>query len=262
MNTMLRVARYGARDLLRSRWLIAYGAFFFLATTLLLRFSDTESKALLSLVNVALLVVPLANIVFGAMYLYASREFVELLLSQPVRRTHLFAGQCLGLALPIAAASVAGIVLPLLLQRVSGASLAIGLTVAFIAAALGAVFTALAAVIAYAIEDRVRGLVVAIGAWMALAIVYDALVLMAAMQFADYPLERSMLAAMIANPIDLARVTLLTRFDVAALLGYTGAVFQRFLGGAAGLTVAAGAALLWLAVPTWIGARLFHHKDF
>ena len=261
MSVVIRVARYGARDLLRSRWLIAYGAFFFLATTLLLRFSDTEGKALLSLMNVVLLVVPLANIVFGAMYLYASREFVELLLAQPVRRGQLFAGQCLGLALPIAAASVLGIVLPLLFQRVSGASLAIGLTLAVTAAVLGAVFSALAAIIAYAIEDRVRGLVVAIGTWMALAVVYDALVLMAAMRFADYPLERAMLTAMIANPIDLARVTLLTRFDVAALLGYTGAVFQRFLGGAVGLGVAAGAALLWLAAPTWIGARLFHNKD-
>ena len=262
MNTTLRVARYGARDLMRSRWLIAYGAFFFVATTLLLRFSDTESKALLSLVNVVLLVVPLANIVFGAMYLYASREFVELLLSQPVRRTQLFAGQCLGLTLPIALAGALGIGAPLLLHRVSGPALGIGLTLAVVAALLGAVFTALAAVIAYAVEDRVRGLAVAIGVWLGLAVAYDALVLMAAMQLADYPLERGMLAAMIANPIDLARLLLLTRFDVAALLGYTGTLFQRFLGGATGLVLAGGAAILWITAPALAGARLFHRKDF
>ena len=65
-----------------------------------------------------------------------------------------------------------------------------------------------------------------------------ALVLLAAVQFADYPLERPMLALMIANPIDLARLVLLLHFDVAALLGYTGAVFERFVGGALGLVVA------------------------
>jgi Cu-processing system permease protein len=262
MNTTVRIARYGMRDLVRSRWLIAYGMFFFLATTALLRFSDTESKALLSLVNVVLLVVPLGNIVFGTMYLYASREFVELLLAQPIRRTQLFAGQCIGLALPIAAAAVVGIGAPLVFHGATGGALAIGLILALVAALLSAVFTALAAVIAYAIEDRVRGLAVAIAVWLALAVVYDALVLMAAVQFADYPLERPMLAAMIANPIDLARLLLLTRFDVAALLGYTGAVFQRFFGGTGGLMVATGAVALWVAVPALAGARLFHRKDF
>jgi Cu-processing system permease protein len=92
-------------------------------------------------------------------------------------------------------------------------------------------------------------------------VLYDAAVLIAVVQFADYPLERPMLLAMLANPIDLARVLMLEQFDVAALLGYTGAVFQRFLGGAGSL-VAASAILLWIALPAVAGARLFHRKDF
>ena len=106
-----------------------------------------------------------------------------------------------------------------------------------------------------------RGLAAAIGVWLALAVIYDAIVLMAAMRFADYPLEKAMLAAMIANPIDLARLFLLTQFDTAALLGYTGAVFHRFFGGA-GALVALIAVLLWVALPAVLGARLFHRKDF
>lgn len=262
MSTTLRIATYGIRDLVRSRWLIAYAAFFFLSTFALLRFSDTETKALLSLVNVVLLVVPLANIVFGAMYLYASREFVELLLSQPVRRAQLFAGQFVGLVVPVAAASVLGIGAPLLLAGASSGSLRIGAVIALVAVLLSAIFTALAAVVAYGIEDRVRGLATAIGIWLLLAVVYDAAVLMAAVQLADYPLERGMLAAMTANPIDLARLVLLTRFDTAALLGYTGAVFQRFFGGTLGALIALGAVVLWVAWPAVLGARLFHRKDF
>jgi Cu-processing system permease protein len=264
MITTLKIARYGVRDLIRSRWLIAYASFFLIATAMLLRFSDTPTKAMLSLVSVVLLVVPLANIVFGTMYLYAVREFVELLLAQPVRRTQLFAGLYLGLTLPVAAAAVVGIGVPLVAQGSGGGgdTLAIGLLLALVATLLSAVFTAIATVIVYAVEDRVRGLSVAMGAWLVLAVVYDALVLMAAMQFADFPLERPILAAMIANPIDLARMLLLQHFDVAALLGYTGAVFQQFFGGTGDQLVAAGAVVLWVAAPALAGARLFHRKDF
>ena len=46
----------------------------------------------------------------------------------------------------------------------------------------------------------------AIGAWLLLAVVYDAAVLMTALHFADYPLERPMLGLMLANPIDLSRL--------------------------------------------------------
>jgi len=257
-----KIASYGVRDLVRSRWLLAYAGFFLIATWALLRFSDTEGKALLSLVNVVLLVVPLANLVFGAMYLYGAREFVELLLAQPVRRRELFAGLYLGLMLPVAGAAVFGIGVPLLFQASSPATLRTAGLLAVMCVALSAVFTGIAAVIAYSIEDRVRGLASALGVWLLLAVVYDGLVLMAAMQFAEYPLERPMLAMMIANPIDLARLVLLLQFDVAALLGYTGAVFERFFDASTGLIVAGGAIALWVAVPALAGARLFRRKDF
>jgi Cu-processing system permease protein len=262
MNTVKRIARFGIRDLVRSRWLLGYAAFFAVATTLLIRFSDTEQKALLSLVNVVLFVVPLASIVFGSMYLYGAREFVELLLAQPVPRRRLFAGLFLGLTLPLAGAVVAGIGVPLVLGGASATTLRLAAILASLAVALSVVFTGLAAVITYRIEDRVRGLATALGAWLTLAIVYDALTLMLATQLADYPIERPMLVAMIANPIDLARLLLLFQFDVAALLGYTGAVFQRFFEGATGVAVATGAITLWTLGPAFAGARLFHRKDF
>jgi Cu-processing system permease protein len=262
MSVVLRIARFGVRDLARSRWLAAYAAFFAVATWALFRFSDTEQKALLSLVNVALFVVPLASVVFGAIYLYGSREFVELMLAQPVARRQLFAGTYLGLVLSLAGASALGIGIPLALVSRSGASLAPAITLVAMVAALSATFTGLASVIAYRIEDRVRGLATALGAWLLLAVAYDGLVLMAATQFADYPIERAMLGAMIANPIDLARLLLLFRFDVAALLGYTGAVFQRFFGATTGAVIAAGALAAWVVIPAAFGRRLFHRKDF
>jgi Cu-processing system permease protein len=260
--TVRKIARYGVRDLAQSRWLAGYAGFFAIATWALLRFSDTESKALLSLVNVVLLVVPLANLVFGAMYLYSAREFVELLLAQPVRRRELFAGLYFGLTIPVAAAAIVGMGVPLALQATSRPALEAGVLIAVMCVALSAVFTGIAAVIAYRIDDRVRGLATALGVWLTLGVVYDGLVLVVAVQLADYPLERPMLALMIANPIDLARLVLLLHFDVAALLGYTGAVFERFFAGGTGVVVAASAIALWAAVPALLGSRLFRRKDF
>ena len=262
MNTTLRIASYAARDLLRSRWLAAYAGFFLLSTFVLLQFSDSQTKAMLSLVNVVLLIVPLANVVFGTMYLQSSREFVELLLAQPIRRRQLFAGLYLGLTGPVSLAIVAGIAVPLMFVGASRETLAAGAVLAIMAVALGGVFTGIAAVVAYGFEDRVRGIVTAIGSWLLLAVVYDALVIMAATRLAEYPIERPMLVAMFANPIDLARLVMLTRFDVAALLGYTGALFQQLLGGAFGLAIAVAVFALWAVVPTLAGARLFHNKDF
>lgn len=71
-----------------------------------------------------------------------------------------------------------------------------------------------------------------------------------------------MLGAMLLNPVDLARVVLLLRFDVAALLGYTGAVFQQFFDGARGIAIALGALLLWVIGPLALAARAFARKDF
>jgi Cu-processing system permease protein len=46
------------------------------------------------------------------------------------------------------------------------------------------------------------------------------------------------------------------------LLGYTGAVFERFFDASTGLLVAGSAIALWVAVPALTGARLFRRKDF
>ena len=87
-----QIARPQVRNVARSKWLPCYAAFFLLATEGLLRFTGGDEKTLLSLSNVVLFVVPLVTIVFGIIYLYNSREFIELLLAQPLKRRTVFAG--------------------------------------------------------------------------------------------------------------------------------------------------------------------------
>jgi Cu-processing system permease protein len=84
MTTTLRVLRYEASNVLRGKGVIAWGLLFIAIGEALLRFGGDDSRALLSLVNIVLFVVPLVSLVFGAMYLYGAREFNEMLLAQPV----------------------------------------------------------------------------------------------------------------------------------------------------------------------------------
>ncbi len=261
-GTALRIATYELRNVARSRWLLAYVLFFTLATDALLRFGGGGGRALLSLASVVLFVTPLVGLVFGTTYLHDAREFTELLLAQPVGRGRLFAGLYLGLAVPLAAAVAVGISLPFAWHGTEDSAQRATLVVlAACAVALTLAFVALAFLVAVRADDRVRGLGVAVGLWLLLSLLYDGVVLVGVALLADYPIERPALALMLANPIDLARVLLLLRFDTGALQGYTGAVFTQFFGGA-GAAVAAAALLLWVLVPVAFGLRAFRRKDF
>lgn len=263
MNTIRRVARYEASNVLRSRWVITYALFFLAATEGLLRFTGGSDRALLSVASIVLFVAPLVTIVYGTVYLYGAREFTELLLAQPVRRWHVFAGLYLGLSVPLSAALAAGVALPFAFHGVDDPAARGSLLLLVLAGvALTGIFTAFAFLIALHFEDRLRGLGAAIGLWLVLGLFYDGLVLFLAALLADHPMEKPILALVLANPLDLARVLLLLRFDIAALMGYTGAVFQRFFAGGAGMAASGAALVLWLAAPLVLGARAFRRKDF
>ena len=263
LRATVKIVQYVLRDVTRGRWLPGYAAFFLLLTETLIRFGSGGAQALLSVANVTLLATPLVGIIFGTMYLYNAREFNELLLAQPVDRRQLFAGLYLGLALPLVLAFVVGVGLPVLVHGITEASDRVTLAVLLVmGSGLTLVFLAIAFVIAMWTEDRVRGLGAAIAVWLTASVLYDGAVLLVATAFAEYPLEKAMLALMLLNPVDLARVVLLLQFDVAALMGYTGAVFERFFGGSAGLAIAGAALLLWIALPAALGLRLFRRKDF
>ncbi len=263
MSTTSKVLKYQLRDVLRSRWVVGYALLFLLLTMALFRFGGDTQRVVLSLMNVVLLLIPLVSLLFGTLYLYHQREFIELLLAQPVGRGSLFAGLYAGLAGPLALAFVVGIGLPCAIYGASDPTSAASLAVLVATGVmLTLVFTALACLVALAFEDRATGLGVALLLWLGAAVLYDGVVLLIAVVFADYPLELPMIGLTLANPIDLGRVLLLLRFDIAALMGYTGAVFERFFGSAGGGLLSAAALLLWTAVPLAIGLRRFRRKDF
>jgi Cu-processing system permease protein len=259
----LKIARYQLQDVVRSRWILFYGVFFLVITDALFRFGGSGERVLLSLLNVVLIAIPLVSIVLGAMYLYASREFTELLLSHPVRRRSLFQGLFLGLVLPLSLAFVLGIALPFWAH--GGVFQSGWGPIGFLLATgvlLTVVFAALAFVVALATEDRIKGLGLCLGLWILFAVVFDGLVLLAVYLLGDFPMERVVIALSMLNPVDLGRILLLLNFDISALMGFTGAVFQQFFGSLQGKVVTAASLFLWAAAPLILGMRMFGRKNF
>jgi Cu-processing system permease protein len=259
----LRIARYTLRDVFRSRWVLLYGAFFLVITDALFRFGGGGERVLVSLMNVVLIAVPLVALVLGAMFLYGSREFVELLLSQPVKRRSLFGGLFAGLALPMAAAFLVGTGLPFLYfggvgEGEAGAiALLLGTGVL-----LTLVFCAVAFLVALLTEDRVKGLGIALVLWFFFAVVFDGLLLVGIHLLGDFPVDRWVVGAVFANPVNLGRVLLLLNFEISAMMGFTGAVFQRFFGSGMGQALTVTALLAWVLVPAGLGLRAFCRKNF
>jgi Cu-processing system permease protein len=259
----LKIARYQLQDVLRSRWIIFYGLFFLVLTDALFRFGGAGERVLLSLMNIVLIAVPLVASVLGAMYVYSSREFTELLLSQPVRRKTLFGGLFLGLTLPLSAAFVVGIVLPFVFHGgFAGGHFAPVALLIGTGLLLTWVFTSIAFLIATRFEDRIKGLGAALATWVFFTIVFDGLILLAIHLFAEYPMEYPVIAMSLLNPVDIGRILLTLNFEISALLGFTGAVFQRFFGSGLGQFLTVAALLTWIAVPLMLSMRAFERKNF
>lgn len=263
MQQTLKVLRYELRNLIRSRWVLLIGVFFFLSSEAMFRFGADPAKALVSLMNIILIVVPLMSLILGVIYFYHSREFVELLLAQPIMRSSIYLGKIIGLAMALSIVFVLGLGLPFLLHGAGFAgywasfAVVVGVGCAFIM-----IFTSIAFMVATIHEDKIKGFGTAILLWLYLAVIYDALILLAIYAFREYPLERALIGLAMLNPVDLGRILILLRLDISALMGYTGAVFKHFYGSGAGAGLSGAMLALWLAVPLTIGLTKFHRKDF
>lgn len=263
MSTARKVLRYELQNVRRSRAVLVYGILLLVSTHALLHFAGGGPRTILSLLNIVLIFVPLVSLVFGTVYLHGAREFIELLLAQPVGRRPLFAGLWGGLTLPLVLAFVLGVGLPFTWNAGLGDGFLAPLALLLLAGSLlTAAFTAIAMWIATRFADRARGLGVALAVWALVAIAWDALILAMVASLGDWPLEVPLLALSLANPVDATRVGLIVALDAPALMGYTGAVMQRSLGARGAMLLVLLALVLWVVIPLVLARRRFLRQDF
>ena len=254
---MRGITKFVIIDILKNRIILIYTLILCVFSWSIFSLEDNTSKGIMSLLNVILLTVPLVSIIFGNIYMYNSAEFIELLVSQPVKRSAIWSSLFLGLTLALNTSFFIGIGLPVLLFVPSMT----GITVIFSGMLITTVFVSIAMLCAILMRDKARGIGLSIMIWLFLSLIYDGLVLFFMFQYADYPIEKPMAILAAFNPIDLARIQVLLQVDVAVLMGYTGAIFKKMFGTSIGLMVSLFIMFLWIMLPYLLSLRLFNKKD-
>ncbi|MCI0448414.1 MAG: ABC transporter permease subunit [Chlorobi bacterium] len=256
--TTVKILKYVIYDILRSRIVIGYTILLFAVTYGIIYTGKDASKAIISLLNVVMLVVPLVSIIFGTIHFYNSREFMQMMLALPVKRKNIFWAEYLGLSFALSISFTLGVGLPLLIYGASAASLYL----IFSGAALSFIFTSLSFLASVINNDKTRGIGLSLIIWFYTAIIFDAIVLMIYFLFSDYPLEKFTVIISALNPIDLARILVLLKMDISALMGYTGATLRLFFGSAFGTVFSFAFLIIWILAPTAIALKVFNRKNF
>ncbi|WP_321538509.1 hypothetical protein [Flavobacterium piscinae] len=106
---MNRIIKIILTDILKNKIVLVYTIVLSLLSWSAFGLEDNSAKGLLTILNVILFTVPLVSILFTTIYLYNSSEFIELLLSQPIKRNKIWQSLFFGLS--------ASMVLAFLLER-------------------------------------------------------------------------------------------------------------------------------------------------
>lgn len=254
---MIRILKYVILDILKNKIVIAYTIMLALFSWSAFGLEDNAAKGLLTVLNIMLLTVPLMSVLFATIYVYNSGEFIELLVSHPVKRSKIWQALFTGLSASMVTAYILGAGIPLLIF----ADWDIALMMVTVGSALSVIFVALAFLSSIITRDKAKGIGTSIMLWLYFALLFDGLVLFLFFQFADYPIEKAVVLLSALSPIDLSRILILLKLDVSAMLGYTGAVFKNSFGSDWGLVISFMLLCLWVLVPFYVSLKKFKNKD-
>lgn len=254
---MTKLVKYVLYDILKSKVILGYTFFLLTVSFGLFQLEENESKAILGLLNIVLIVVPLIGMIFTTIHYYNSYEFIELMLSQPLSRRKILLSEFSGVSLSLLSAFFIGVGIPVLVFSFDATGISLLLT----GGALTVIFTSIAFLAAVKARDKARGIGFALLLWFFFALIYDGIVLLILFSFSDYPMEKFTLVLSALNPIDLARISIMLKMDISALMGYTGALYKDFFGSSKGILFTASVMALWAAVPIWRALVCFKKKD-
>lgn len=254
---MKKILKYVVFDIVQNKIVLIYTVLLLVISLSIFNLENNPAKGLLSLLNIILIIVPLICIIFSTIYIYNSSEFIELLVSQPIKRKAIWLSIFSGLATSLAVAFFIGAGVPILLYHADATGIMMIATGLF----LTVVFVSIAMLAAGLTRDKAKGIGLSILLWLYFSLIFDALVLFILFQFQDYPLEKIMVFLSFLNPIDLARIQILLLMDISALMGYTGAIFREFFGTGTGVVISFIGLSFWIIIPILTSLKKFKKKD-
>jgi Cu-processing system permease protein len=255
----MKILKYECLNILRNKWLIVYTLLITVLTLALIIVGGSFSKALLSISNVIVVLVPLVSLLFTVVYWYYNEKYTEMLLTQPLSRKSIFFARFAALAGSQSLSVGIGLMVPFLFYN--GLSKGVFLNV-LVAILLTITFVAIGLWIAMNLNDRMKGVGVALGVWFFFSVVYDGLILLLLISLREYPLDYVSGILGMINPIGLSRVMLLMFHNGSLLLGYAGSLAYKLLTQGTGYLVAVMVAAIWLVVPLSLAKAKMIKKDF
>ena len=218
------------------------------------------TRTAVSLLSLALYLLPLVGLVLGAHAFGVEDGGTELLLVQPIGRTTVLLGRASGLAATLGLIAAVGFGLAgAVVLLTAGPSGLLG----YLLMAAGSTAVGLAG-LALGVRSRQRlsAVAKALVAWVVLAVLFD-FAAIAMLQFVgDGEPGTLLLALLAANPIDGMRAMGLVGLGADVLLGPTGAALSRLLSPTGGGALVVGSLLAWCLLPLALAARSFRLRDF
>ncbi len=254
---MSRISKIILSDILKNKIILIYTLILAVLSWFSFGLEDSTAKGMLTILNVILFTVPLVAILFSTIYIYNSSEFIELLLSQPIKRGKIWISLFVSLSAALVIAFLVGVGIPLLVYSFD----INGLIMLVMGVLISVIFVSLSFLSAIFNRDKARGIGSAIIIWLFFALLFDGLVLFLLFQFSEYPVEKPMIFLASFNPIDLARIHMLLHLDASAMMGYTGALFKEYFGDVWGTVVSLILLILWIIIPFFISFKKFIKKD-
>ena len=267
--------RQEIRLAVRSRWMIAFAVVFAVLALLVSAAGyiltgghglQDFARTAASLVELVVLLVPLASLVFGVMALTPEPGAAELLFSQPIARRTILGSRLVGLWLALVGAEAFGFGASglVLFARTGSSGLGSFLGAMVAAFALTAVFLCVAAALVACgtSRSRARSLALALVVWCGAVLLYDAAALAVASLLPGGLASRVLIVAALANPVDAVRTGTLMAIEGTAAFGSASLALLRFTSGSAGAAVwLAASVVFWIAAPFGIAAARLSRSD-
>lgn len=253
-----KILKYILLDLMRNKFIIGYTILLMIMSFAIIFIGKDSSKAVVTIMNLVLFIVPLVSLIFGTIHFYNSGEFIEFLLTQPIDRKSIFIAEYLGLSSSLSIGFLAGVGIPILLNGITPNGVSLLLTGIF----MTFVFVSVAFFSSLINKDKVRGIGLSIIIWIYLTIIFDGLILTIIFLFNDYPIDKLIIILTSLNPVDLGRILMMLQLDVSAMMGFTGATFKNFFGSLTGMIYSAFIMFVWIFGPASISLRIFKKKNF
>lgn len=222
------------------------------------------TRTAVSLLSLALYLLPLVGLVLGAHAFGVEDGGTELLLAQPVARRTVLVGRASGLAATLVLVSAIGLGL-------AGTVVLVGaglegfegyVLVAGGSTAVGLAGLAVGVLLGVTARRRLSAVAMALMVWVVLAVLFD-FAAIALLQFVGDGEPGPMLLVLLAvNPIDGVRALGLVGLGADVLLGPTGAALSSLLAPAGGAALVAAALLAWCTVPLALAVRIYQRRDF